>query len=415
MTQITQTDTIRDQVLKAVQNVRITDIHTHLYPQAFEALLLRGIDELLTYHYLIAETVRWGRISPDDFYALSKRDQADVVWQTLFIDHSPFSESCRGVLTVLECFGLDVASRDLDAYRSFFDSMSVEEHVDKVFELAGVSSVVMTNDPFDDLERPVWLNGTDPDPRFAAALRVDPLLNSWPSVIPAMKGWGYDVEETLNDHTCAEVKRFLREWIDRIDALYMAVSLPPDFVYPEDSVRGKLIADCLLPVAEEKNIPFALMIGVRRAVNPALKLAADSLGKADIESVERLCVSYPSNKFLVTMLSRENQHELCIAARKFPNLMIFGCWWFLNNPSLIEEITRMRFDLLGPSVIPQHSDARVLDQIIYKWAHSREIIGEALAEKYVNLTRTGWQVTEEEIQRDVSDLFGGNFQSFLKR
>jgi len=90
------------------------------------------------------------------------------------------------------------------------------------------------------------------------------------------------------------------------------------------------------------------------------------VGKADITVVEHLCSEYPRNKFLVTMLTRENQHELCVAARKFRNLLVFGCWWFLNNPSLVEEITRMRFELLGVSVIPQHSDARVLDQLVYK-------------------------------------------------
>ena len=35
-------------------------------------------------------------------------------------------------------------------------------------------------------------------------------------------------------------------------------------------------------------------------------------------------------------------HELVVAARKFGNLMPFGCWWFLNNPSVVEEITRER-------------------------------------------------------------------------
>ena len=52
------------------------------------------------------------------------------------------------------------------------------------------------------------------------------------------------------------------------------------------------------------------------------------------------------------MLSRENQHELCVAARKFANLMPFGCWWFLNNPSIVSEITRERLELLGPTFIP---------------------------------------------------------------
>ena len=63
-----------------------------------------------------------------------------------------------------------------------------------------------------------------------------------------------------------------------------------------------------------------------------------------------------------------------MAARKFRNLMAFGCWWFLNNPSLVDEITRMRLELIGLSMIPQHSDARVLDQVVYKWAHSRSVI-----------------------------------------
>jgi hypothetical protein len=113
------------------------------------------------------------------------------------------------------------------------------------------------------------------------------------------------------------------------------------------------------------------------------------------------------------MLSRENQHELAVNARKFRNLHIFGCWWFLNNPSLIEEITRMRFELLGVGVTPQHSDARVLDQLIYKWAHSREIIVRVLTDKYADVARTGWQISETEVRRDVQKLFGGSFQEFL--
>ena len=88
--------------------------------------------------------------------------------------------------------------------------------------------------------------------------------------------------------------------------------------------------------------------------------------------------SNPEIRFLVTFLARENQHELCVAARKFSNLMPFGCWWFLNNPSIVSEITRERFELLGQSFIPQHSDARVLEQLIYKWKHARKQIIDAL-------------------------------------
>ena len=416
MTSPRDIDSVRERVLNAVREVRITDIHTHLYSKEFGSLLLRGIDEVLTYHYLIAETLRWGVMSADEFYKRSKREQADVIWQTLFIDHSPISEACRGVLTILDKFGLDTTSRSLQDYRDFFDQMSVEEHTDRVFELAGVDSVAMTNDPFDSAEREFWLGEShDHDPRFRAAVRVDPMLNSWETANDILRLWNYDVSDYLDRRSTAEVRRFLSEWIDRTNALYMAVSLAPDFDFPDDGPCANLIANCLMPVAEEKNIPFALMIGVKRQVNPSLRLAGDSVGLSNMGAVEHLCEQFPNNKFMVTMLARENQHELCVTARKFPNLMVFGCWWFLNNPSLIDEITRMRLDLLGLSIIPQHSDCRILDQLIYKWKHSRAVIGDALAKQYANLAATGWKVTDEEIRRDVAALFGGNFWEFLKR
>ena len=73
----------------------------------------------------------------------------------------------------------------------------------------------------------------------------------------------------------------------------------------------------------------------------------------------------------------------------------------------------MRIELLGLSVVPQHSDARVLDQLIYKWTHSRRIIAKVLRDKYCDLYDTGWRVTDEEIDRDVDKLFGGAFDDFL--
>jgi len=375
--------------------------------------LLWGVDELITYHYLIAEALRASDIPYSRFWSMNKTGQADLIWDELFVKRSPFSESCRGVLTVLDKPGLDVASRDLATYRAYFAKEALSAHIDNVFKTANLKAVVMTNDPFDDKERPVWEQGADIDKRFFAALRIDPLLVDWPNACERLKGWGFDVEPTLNDKTCAEVRRFLSGWITKMKALYMAVSLPPTFVYPDESACTKLIDACIVPVAREHNVPFAMMIGVKRAVNPALKLAGDGVGLGDVGAVERLCAKYPDNKFMVTMLSRENQHTLCIAARKFRNLFLFGCWWFLNDPSLIEEMTRMRFELLGQLVVPQHSDARILDQVIYKWAHSRAIIAKVLCDKYQDLVQTGWRLERNEIERDVANLLGENFWRFL--
>jgi hypothetical protein len=54
-----------------------------------------GIDELLIYHYLVAESFRWLDVPHDRFWAASKEEQADVIWDALFLKHSPISEACR--------------------------------------------------------------------------------------------------------------------------------------------------------------------------------------------------------------------------------------------------------------------------------------------------------------------------------
>ncbi|MEA1997486.1 MAG: glucuronate isomerase [Gemmatimonadota bacterium] len=416
MTQLKDKTVLREFVFKTVRETSIFDMHTHIYTPSFGNLLLWGVNELLTYHYLVAEFFRYSDLTIAEFNSMNKNDQAALIWKTLFIDHSPVSESNRGVLTTLQRLGLDVRGRDLGALQAYFRDVGVEEHLDKVFELANVEAVVMTNDPFDESERPVWLEGKGAavDPRFKTALRIDPLLMDWERSAARLAGWGYKTSVRLDETTLREIRRFLEDWIAVMKPLYLAVSLPPSFRYPEESERGRIIEKCIVPVTREAGIPFAMMIGVNKLVNPVLGLAGDGVGKGDVSSVEALAREFPENKFLVTFLSRENQHEVCITARKFSNVMLFGCWWFMNNPSIIREITAERLELLGTSFVPQHSDARVLDQLIYKWTHSREIVFELLCEKYEDIMKTGWLLTEEEVARDVKNLFSGNIKRFLK-
>ena len=408
-------DQLQTTISEVVHTQSIIDIHTHLFSQPFGELLLWGIDELLTYHYLIAEVFRKSDVSYPEFWAMTKSRQAELIWQTLFIENSPISEACRGVVTTLNALGLDVGSRNLQDYRDYFADTTVDVFIDTVFESSNVSKVVMTNDPFDPAETPVWESEDTGDERFEAALRMDMLINNYQeTAYEHLQSLGYAVDSTLSsEKSYKEVCRFLETWIQRMNPKYMAVSLPPDFQYRDDGILGRLFDNCILPISREFNVPFALMIGVKRAVNPQLRMAGDGTGKADLTSLETLLRENPDNKFLVTLLSRENQHELCVIGRKFKNLMIFGCWWFMNNPSVIEEITRERIELLGLSVIPQHSDARILDQLVYKWKHSRQIIADVLVEKYQSLLDVQWTLTKSEIERDVNNLFGGNFEQFL--
>ncbi len=430
---------ITKQIDQALATEPVIDIHTHLYPPSFgttlggssgksdpDGLLLWGIDELLNYHYLVSETFRVvpaSQMPYERFWEMDKRRRADHIFKTLFIDRSPVSEACRGVLTVLQKLGLDPADRDLNRWRKWFNEQDPSGYIDKVMELSNVRSLTMTNAIFDENERRRWEANpkVGQDPRFKAVLRIDPLLRDWPNAAAKLAQWGYNVEPKITPSVIEEVKRFLRDWVDRMQAIYIAVSLPPEFHYPADLIDPpacagqEILKNAILPVCAERGLPFAMMIGSKMRVNPDLREGGDMVGKAHIQAVVRLCREFPQNKFLVTMLSRENQHELCVAARSFGNLMIFGCWWFVNNPSLIDEITRMRLELLGTSFIPQHSDARVLDQVLYKWDHTRAVLAPVLSEKYADMARAGWVATAEEIQRDIALLLRDNFTHFLEQ
>jgi hypothetical protein len=406
----------RDEILLAVQNelasTQFIDVHTHLFMPSLGAIGLWGIDELIQYHYLEAEFFRSSDTTPEEYWSWSKQQRADAIWRALFVENPPVSEATRGVVAVLQAFGLPVSGPDLTQARAFFAAQEPEAHIRRVFELAGISEVVMTNDPLDPDEAPLWQRGAERHSQFHAVLRLDRILNKWPAHWSVLAQQGYAVDENAAGQSASEVRRFLADWCARMNPAYMAVSLPDTFQYPEDSLRGRLLEEAVLPSCREFGIPLSVMIGVRYQVNPAIRLAGDGVGKADLSAVERLCVRHPANRFLISVLSRENQHELCVYARKFSNLMPFGCWWFLNNPSVVEEITRERLEMLGATFIPQHSDARVLEQVIYKWRNTRRTLAPILANMYRLLSDDGRPVTRAEIHHDVTRLFRSNFERF---
>jgi hypothetical protein len=405
-------DQIELTVEEVLSSTPFIDIHTHLFSPAFGKIGLWGIDELLTYHYLEAEFFRSSDTTPEKYWALSKREKAEAIWQVLFVENSPISEATRGIISVLQAFGLPTNGSALKQARAFFAAQPLEAHIRRVLQMAGVSDVVMTNDPLDPEEQVAWNNGGQKHSQFHAVLRLDRILWGWQRHWQELLRQGYAVDERASGKSLAEVRRFLADWLERMRPLYMAVSLTDEFQFPDESMTSRILGEAVLPSCRESGLPMSLMIGVRRQVNPAMRLAGDATGRADLRAVEHLCRSFPDNRFLVSMLSRENQHELCVYARKFSNLMPFGCWWFMNNPSIVEEITRERIELLGTSFIPQHSDARVLEQLIYKWKNTRVALRSILTNSYRLLHQDGGVVTRQVIERDVNRLFRGNFEQW---
>src|SRR5947207_8876962 len=105
---------------------------------------------------------------------MTKREQADHIWQHLFVERTPLSEACRGVITTLTKLGLNPNTKHLDSVRGFFSEQDPSRYIDRVMEISGVGKITMTNAVFDDNERERWEKNPNVglDPRFSAVLRI---------------------------------------------------------------------------------------------------------------------------------------------------------------------------------------------------------------------------------------------------
>ena len=78
-------------------------------------------------------------------------------------------------------------------------------------------------------------------------------------------------------------------------------------------------------------------------------------------------------------------------------------------------MTKMRVEMLGTAFTAQHSDCRILDQLMYKWKHSRNVISNVLVEYYLKLYKVGWALTHNDIVKDVNRVLGGSFEEFMEK
>lgn len=406
-------------------------------------------------------------MTPEAFYDTSKAKQAEMIWKALFLDRIPLSEACRGVVSTLSALGLDTNETDLDRLRQAYYKLcpDASSFCDMVFRKAGVRYAIMTNIPFDGTEARYWRPKREEySTQFRSALRVDAFLSGDITTIStALTAGGYEC-------TAAGARLYLLDWCDTMQPEYVMASTPHDMTVDDTgtvvlsaaaqkrrmlneralnepgafavaaAVAGSatsccdgddndnrapsfidedsdLFATVLMPLCEERGLPLALKVGAHRGVNPSLRSAGDGVAaQVDVSLLGRLCARYPNVRFLATFLARTSQHEAVVLARKFRNLHIYGCWWFCNNPSIIQEITTMRLEMLGTAFTAQHSDARVIDQLLYKWAHSRAVIACVLSEQLEKVTESGRLfVTRAQIRREVSRLFGGSYEEFMQR
>ena len=394
-------DNISNKLLNIINSTPIFDLHTHLFPPKHESYFLLGFKNLLNYHYLIAELLTATNIDASTFYSYNDEKKASLIWKELFEKRTPVSEACAGVLSILKELNIEINNK---SFLSICDEYDNKIQSDKnILDLSKVSSLVMTNNPFDLDEWSLFNNGDWDKKIYLASLRLDDLILDYEEALKKAK------DQTSNQEKNTIVN-YLEKCYSQSNPVYAAVSLNLETFHKifEDTIWKDILV-----WLKNKNLPLSLMLGVKRAVNKDFGLAGDGIGNINLKELSNLCNLFPKNKFLVTCLSLNDQHELTVLARKHPNLRIFGFWWFMNQPTIIKQILKMRIDMLGFSFIPQHSDARVSDQLIYKWNHFKNILHPILLEYYQDLLDKNFPISENILQRDINNLLSGNAKNYL--
>lgn len=371
---------------KFVFSTKVVDIHTHLFPSKFKSFYKTGIVDLLNYHYLTAELFASSKISPKRYYNLSEIEKAKIVWNQIFINQTPMSTSALGVLKVIQKHDINPNNLKFEELLKEFEENKLSEN--EIFEIAGIKKVVMTNNPFDKKELEILTNNKDP--KYLVSIRLDDF---------------FDYKKNSKIMHELKIKKiniftFLRQLIKKFKPKYFALSTN-NF----EELNFKNYFDQIMQIIEKYNVPLMLLVGVKRGVNPDYGLAGDGLGKPDFEKLEGILRKYRKNKFLVTCLDHADHFKTIVLARKFQNLNLFGFWWFTNQESIIKDILSLRIEMLNNNFIPQHSDARILDQLIYKWNDFKLYYTEVYSNKYKKLVESGYKIKADDLEKNVYDHF----------
>ncbi|KAL1507052.1 hypothetical protein AB1Y20_007914 [Prymnesium parvum] len=435
---------LEEAVSQEVHACEAVDVHTHLFAACYGNQLMQyGIDAMLSLAEdsalacssdIVTQYLAVAEESFADFVRLPRQAQAERVWDALFVQRSPLSEACKGVITTLNALGLEeyLAQRDLEGIRSWYASQDGDKFNEKVMRLAKLKSVICSHSPFfAAAQLEACLNPPPRPPRYLAALEVDSLLeHDWAKVLSTL----HAAEEP---RSLRGVRSLLSRCVAMLQPEYLSVSTPYDFEYPpkmaasagersEDTVldadistppptAAEVFDHVLLPLCRSARVPLLLRMGTRRQVNPMLGINGDSLGRAGLGALVTLCSTHPDVKFIVTVLSHNDQQEAAILASKFRNLHLWGCWWFSNTPASRAQSSSMRLEILGTQFTYHASSARVHDHLIYKWRHSRADLARILTARYSELMEQGWRVSRGDVRRDVARLLGGSFEEFCKK
>lgn len=417
-------DEVKERIWSIIHQTPAFDICTDLFDLRFDPSCIRsGIDELLTTDALTAELFRHNpyslcnpgqELTYDEYTCMPLRIKSELVWHRLFLAGTPLSEATRTVLTALGMLQIDPKTRNLGAFRNFFNKTNLQQHISTIIDRANLSGIVCSYNPLDadtlrNIQKP------PSDSRFHTALNLTPLVCEWKKNYALLNAQGITVRRVPDKTVYASVSDFLLQIIEASGAVYITLQLPAGLSFSCKSNNTlKLLTKCIIPMLLKAEKPLLIRFNAAGA-SPALNefKINQPLQFSNTDFIRDIIERYPELKLIVADTDSANQQRLILLAQKCSNLMPIICSRSLAAQSSFSSISQFSLEILGSRFIAHSAGATVYEELLADWAHNRWILGTILQERYAGLYRTGWKVTEQELNQEISGILAGNARQFL--
>ncbi|MCA9133680.1 MAG: glucuronate isomerase [Planctomycetales bacterium] len=426
------TETLKKQLFTELNSLVLIDPHTHINPHSPASSTLA---DFLGYHYYteLAHAAGMPRERIEDASLSPKEKVGRLVEGLGHIDNtvqlSWMLEAAR------ELFGLEIERLDASNWEQLFDAAQAKfdqpDWEERVLQLSKLEAVFLTND-FDDS-----LEGFDTT-RYVPCLRTDELVFhlARPAVRARLAQCANSELLSLEDLRTALRQRF--EHFKEHGARACAISLPPHFA-PQaisdaqaERALSKLLSEQEQASDEDKStvgywvfwqlasncqqfeLPFDLMIGVKRAVYPGGVFQGQDLYDSRLSLIQygELFNAFPQVTFPVSVLASVTNQELVSYAWIFPNVVCNGHWWYSNTPSFIDRDLHARLEAVPRNkLIGYYSDMYKLEFALPKFAMYKRCLAGVLAEHFVGAM--GW--SEQRAVELGKQVLRGNVEAVFYR
>jgi glucuronate isomerase len=421
---------VRGELYKEINKIPIVDIHTHV---DFQNPFAKNAWEILSYHYFTEMAHSQGMASEivtSPKYSFEKK----IEKLSKYLPGMQTTEPYRWLMHLLKrLFNFPYSHLGADNWKSFVKCVENKakspNRLEEICKLSNIEIISTTNLPWENLDGIENHKNRKGKQLFIPTFRVDLLLTADKTTIKKLgESTGKEISN-LKDYENAIVNRL--SYFKGKGAKSLAISLSPNPMTmhidkkeseeifdkilkdkPTDSSKlSAYMLDFLSSLCEEYNLAFQLMIGVERGVYTKGIPGGEDVFQTNgsLLGLKYLLNKYSDVKFPISVLSSNQDKELAVYARIFPNVYASSHWWFENTYESIKSNLKNRLKLTPHTkLIGQYSDAYTTELIEAKLDMYRHVLSEVLAE-YIKEKR----VDEKQALNIAKDLLYNSRKKFL--